>query len=100
MDGPATASVSASPRVPLVSPVPTFTLTDFLRDREGGLPRPRVDLDMPAAFWREREDDGRHVRERREGGAGTAEVDDGLLLVQRALLAGKVETREDDHACE
>ena len=54
----------------------------------------------PPLRWREREDDRRHVGERRERGARPAEIDDRLLLVEWPLLAGEVEAREDDDAVE
>ena len=63
--------------------------------------RARASISTWLAFARrEREDDRRHVGERRERGARPAEIDDRLLLVERPLLAWEVEAREDDDAVE
>ena len=71
----------------------------LLGDGERRAPRPRLELLVAEPLpSRERED---HVRPRREGrqlGAGAGQVDHRFLLVERALLGGKVETGEHDDA--
>jgi hypothetical protein len=74
---------------------------ELLRDAERRATRPRLELLVPEVVPRpEGEDDVGAGRVRRERRAGPSQVDQGLLLVQRALLGGKVEAGEDDDVVE
>jgi hypothetical protein len=61
----------------------------------------RVELGVPDSRGRpEDEHDFRQRCKRRQGGARPSEIDDRLLLVQRALLTREVDTGQDGHSIE